>query len=232
MNQKLRKALSYALDREAIIRNVFYDTAIPTMSALPSSLRLKNIPYFKDNNVALAQKLFQEALDELGKSLDDLPEIELLYNANTEFSRQLCLAAQDEWRKKLNFKVTVKGLAGWNLYIDTLQKGNYQMAITGTMPPIFDPLFVLQIFENKSDLANRCNWENETFKELLLQSNHSLGELERAKLLIQAEEIILDEMPIIPMCSMKKSFARNPKLKGEKVSYTQFVDFKSAYFEQ
>ena len=232
MNQKLRKALSYALDRDAIIRNIFYDTALPAMSALPSSLRLKNIPYFKDNNIALAQKLLQEGLDELGKSLDDLPEIELLYNANTEFSKQLCLAAQDEWRKKLNFKVTVKGLSGWNLYIDTLQKGNYQMAITGTMPPIFDPLFVLQVFENKSDLANRCNWENETFKELLLQSNHSLGELERAKLLIQAEEIILDEMPIIPMCSMKKSFAKNPKLKGEKVSYTQFVDFKSAYFEE
>lgn len=231
-NQKFRKALSYALDRNAIIDNIFHDTALSTMSALPFPLRLQNAPHFQDNNIALAKKLFEEALEELGKSIDDLPEIELLYNANTEFSKQLCLAAQDEWRKKLNFKVSVRGLAGWNLYIDTLQKGDYQMAITGTMPPIFDPLFVLQIFENKSDLKNRCNWENKKFKELLTQSNHSLGELERAKLLAEAEEILLNEMPIIPMCSMKKSFAKNPKLQGEKLSYTQFVDFKSAYFEQ
>lgn len=231
-NQKFRKALSYALDRMAIIDNVFHDTATPTTSALPFSLRLQNSPFFQDNNVILARKLFEEALEELEIDLDDLPEIELLYNANTEFSKQLCLAAQDEWRKKLNFKVNVRGLMGWNIYIDTLQKGDYQMAITGTMPPIFDPLFVLQIFENKSSLENRCNWENERFKDLLSQSNHSLGELERAKILIKAEEILIDEMPIIPMCSMKKSFAKNPKLNGERLSYTQFVDFKSAYFEK
>ena len=231
-NQKFRKALSYALDRTTIIDNIFHDTAIPTQSALPFPLRLKNIPYFQDNNVELAQELFKEALEELEITLDDLPEIELLYNASTEFSKQLCLAAQDEWRKKLNFKVNVRGLLGWNIYIDTLQKGNYQMAITGTMPPIFDPLFVLQIFENKSSLDNRCNWENENFKQLLLQSNHSLGELERAKALTEAEKILMDEMPIIPMCSMKKSYAKNPRLQGEKLSYTQFVDFKSAYFEK
>lgn len=231
-NQKFRKALSYALDRTAIIDNVFHDTATPTMSALPFSLRLQNSPFFQDNNVILAKKLFEEALKELEITLDGLPEIELLYNANTEFSKQLCLAAQDEWRKKLNFKVSLRGLAGWNVYIDTLQQGGYQMAITGTMPPIFDPLFVLQIFENKSSLENRCNWENERFKDLLSQSNHSLGELERTKVLIEAEEVLMGEMPIIPMCSMKKSFGKNPKLHGERLSYTQFVDFKSAYFEE
>ena len=74
--------------------------------------------------------------------------------------------------------------------------------------------------------------ENENFKQLLLQSNHSLGELERAKALTEAEKILMDEMPIIPMCSMKKSYAKNPRLQGEKLSYTQFVDFKSAYFEK
>jgi len=202
------------------------------MSALPSALRLKNTPYFQDNNVVLAKKLFEEALDELDISIDDLPEIELLYNADTDFSKKLCLTAQDEWRKKLDLKISIRGLSGWNLYIDTLQKGDYQMAITGTMPSIFDSLFVLQVFENKTDLLNRCNWENKRFKELLSQSNNSLGEIERAKLLIQAEKILMDEMPIIPMCSMKKSFAKNPKLHGEKLSYLQFVDFKSAYFEE
>ena len=76
-------------------------------------------------------------------------------------------------------------MSGWNLYIDMLQKGDYQMAITGTMPPIFESSFVLQM----TDLLNRCNWENKRFKELLSQSNNSLGEIERAKLLIQAEKI-------------------------------------------
>ncbi|MCB1082088.1 MAG: peptide ABC transporter substrate-binding protein [Chlamydiia bacterium] len=231
-NQKFRKALSYALDRTAITDNIFHDTAVPTMSAFPFSLRQQNRPGFEDNNVELAQTLFAEALEELGLTLETFPEIELVYNTTTEISRQLCLAAQDDWRKKLNLKVTLKGLTGWNHYIDTLQRGDYQMGITGTMVPIFDPLFALQIFENKTDLKNRCNWEHPKFKDLLMQSNHSIGEIERSKILADAEVILLEEMPIIPMCSMKKSYAKNPKLQGEVLSYTQFVDFKSAYFEK
>lgn len=230
-NQKFRQALSYALDRNAIIGNIFHDTALPALSSMPSALRLQNKPSFQDNNVGLAKRLFEEALQELEETVESLPQIELLYNADAEFSKKLCLAAQDEWRKKLNLNISIRGLSGWNLYIDTLQKGDYEMAITGTMPPIFDQLFILQIFENKSDSANRCNWENEKFKELLQKSNNSVGDIERANLLIEAEKILMGEMPIIPMCSMKKSYAKNPKLQGENLSYIQFVDFKSAYFE-
>ena len=168
----------------------------------------------------------------MGESLETLPEIEMFYNADAEFTKQICLAAQDQWRKNLGLKVTLRGLAGWNMYIDTLQQGNYQLAITGTMPSVFDALFVLHVFKKKTDLCNRCNWENKTYKQLLDQSNHSIGEIERTKLLIEAEEILMKEMPIVPVCSMNKRFAKNPKLMGEKVSYLQFVDFKSVYFEE
>jgi len=231
-NEKLRKALSFAIDRTAIVENVFHDFAEPVMSALPLPLRLRNTPSFRDNNLIEAKKIFEEALNEMGESLETLPEIEMLYNADAEFTKQICLAAQDQWRKNLGFKVTLRGLSGWNMYIDTLQQGNYQMAITGTMPSVFDALFVLHVFKKKTDLCNRCNWENKTYKQLLDQSNHSIGEIDRTKLLIEAEKILMEEMPIVPVCSMNKRFAKNPKLKGEKVSYLQYVDFKSAYFEE
>lgn len=230
-NKKLRQALSYAIDRKAIVENVFHDTAYPIMSVLPISLRLKNEPYFEDNNVALAKKLFEEALEELGVSIKTLPELELLYMPEVEFCTKICIAIQDQWRKNLGLKVSLRGLLGWNEYINTIQQGDYQIAITGTIPPIFDAVYVLKIFKNKNDACNRCNWENATFKNLLEQSNNSLGEIERSKLLIEAEEILMDEMPILPICSINKSYAKNPKLKGERLSYLQFVDFKSAYFE-
>jgi len=145
---------------------------------------------------------------------------------------EICLAAQDLWRKNLGLNVILRGLSGWNLYIDTLQQGNYQMAITGTMPSVFDALFVLHVFKKRTDLCNRCNWENATFKELLDRSNLSLGEIERINQLMEAEKILMNEMPIIPVCSMNKRYAKNPKLQGENLSYLQFVDFKSAYFEE
>ena len=230
-NKKLRKALSYAIDRRAITENLFHDTAVPVMGALPVSLRLKNTPYFQDNNVKLAKDLLNEALEEIDKSLDNFPEIELLYNSDAEFLKKMCLAAQDEWRKNLGLKISLKGMSGASLCIDTIQKGDYQMAIISMSAVIFDPLMILQLFENKSDAVNRCNWENKKYKEILQHSNDSLGEIERTRLLMEAEEILMDEMPFIPICSMNKSYAKNPKLRGENLSYLQFVDFKSAYFE-
>ena len=68
-------------------------------------------------------------------------------------------------------------------------------------------------------------------KELMKETKHSLGSVEKAKLLVEAEEIFMEEMPIIPLCSRSKIYGKNPKLHGEHLSYLQFVDFKSAYFE-
>ena len=99
------------------------------------------------------------------------------------------------------------------------------------MPSVFDALFVLHVFKKKTDLSNRSNWESPKFQQILDRSNHSIGEIDRTNLLLEAEEVLMDEMPIIPMFSTNKRFAKNPKLKGENISYLQFVDFKSAYFE-
>lgn len=228
---KFRKALSYAVDRQSIVDNVFHDTAKPALSSLPFPLMLKDEPYFQDNDLALARKLFDEALGELGETRESLENIELLYMPEVEFARKICLAIQDQWRSHLGFKVNLRGIFGWNEYIDAIQSGDYMVAITGAIPPIADPSFVLQIFKNKKDLCNRCNWESETFKDLLYQSNQVLDKNDRSKLLIEAEGVLMNEMPILPICSMNKSYAKNPRLKGEVLSQLQFVDFKSAYFE-
>ena len=81
---------------------------------------------------------------------------------------------------------------------------------------------------------SKLDWKTLSSSEFTRVLNHldKWNVFERAKILIKAEELLMDEMPIIPMCSMKKSFAKNPKLHGERLSYTQFVDFKSAYFEE
>ena len=165
------------------------------------------------------------------ESAERLASIVCLLNPKGNPSLLLLIKGKNNILFKL-FGHPLRGIFGWNEYIDSIQQGEYMIAITGAIPPISDPSFVLQIFKNKKDLCNRCNWESEKFQTLLHQSNHVLGKAERSKLLIEAEEVLMEEMPILPICSMNKSYAKNPKLKGEQLSQLQFVDFKSAYFEQ
>lgn len=231
-NEKLRRALSLAIDRESITENVFYKLAEPLMSVLPHSMSLKKEPYFEDHNSLSAKKLFEEALDELGISLEELPEIELGYVADLEIHHRTTQAIQDQWRKVLGIKNIYLHPVEYNVYFDNVTKGDYEIGFMGWASHVLDPLFILNSFKEQSDPMNKTRWENDEFKSLLNKSNFVLSHLERSNLLIQAETLLMEEMPVVPICSLKKWFAKNPKLKGEKLSRLQCVDFKSAYFEE
>ncbi|MEM8728053.1 MAG: peptide ABC transporter substrate-binding protein, partial [Chlamydiota bacterium] len=100
-NHKLRKALNHAIDRDAIVDSIFKDTAQPARSALTNLLRLKQTPYFEDNNPTLAKTVFEEALQDLGHTPESLPEIELHNMQEVDWDKNNCLAVQDQWRKRL-----------------------------------------------------------------------------------------------------------------------------------
>ena len=231
-NKKLRQALSYSVNRSAITENVFDHSAVPRMSALPHAIRLTNRGYFRDNDTELAKKCFQEALDELGLTIEQLPEIELSFIANVEYESRIVQAVQDQWRTVLGIqKVRLKPYEE-NVYLNHVTSGNYDLGFMCRISLISDPLFILNCFRSKSDLMNKTNWENEEFRQLLEQSDFALGDIERTNILIQAETLLMDEMPVIPICSLNKRFAKNPKLKGEFVPPVPAIDFKSAFFEQ
>ncbi|WP_420421113.1 peptide ABC transporter substrate-binding protein [Simkania sp.] len=228
---KFRKALSYAIDRKSITDNVFYQSATPLMAALPSSMSLKEMPYFQDNNQELAKQYLQEALEELELSLEDLPIIYLGYVADLEIHHRTTQAIQDQWRSVLGITNIQLHPVEYNVYFDDVTIGNYDIGFMGWASHVNDPLFILNSFKNKSELINKTNWENNEFQCLLDISEYSASKKARNCLLSEAESILMDEMPIIPICSMKKRFAKNPKLKGVNISNLQSVDFKSAYFE-
>jgi len=231
-NKKLRQALSYSIDRQAIVDNIFHNCGISSMSPLSPPLSLRTEGCFQDNNVTLAKKLFQEALKELGLSKEEFPEIELSYVADLEVHHRTAQAIQDQWRKALGIGNISLRKAEWAVHFDHVSNGDYGLGFMGWNSSVLDASFILEVFRNKYDASNKSHWENEKYKQCLDEANFTVNELKRAKLLMQAEDILMDEMPVIPLCFINKRFAKNPNLKGEIVSSLQFIDFKSAYFEK
>ena len=229
-NKKLRQALSYSIDRKAIVDNVFHNCGAPAMSPLSPPLSLRMGACFKDNNITLAKRLFEEALQELGLTREALPEIELRYVADLEVQHRAAQAIQDQWRKALGIKNIRLRKAGWPEHFDRVTKGDFGLGFMGWNSSVLDASFILEVFRNKEDASNKSNWENAKFQKCLDRANLTINEIERVNLLIEAEDILMDEMPILPLCSINKRFAKKPKLNGEALSSLQFIDFKSAYF--
>jgi oligopeptide transport system substrate-binding protein len=230
-NEKLRKALSYSINRQLIVNSIFHNSGEPAMSLLSPPLRLGIGNLFKDNNITAAQKLFQEALEELDLSAEELPEIELRSVAGLELHRRIAQSVQDQWRSTLGIKNVVFREAEWSVHYDSISRGDYDVGFMGWCISIPDSLFLLNAFKDKNESPNKSRWENPHYKKCLDQVNLTVCEIERVRILSEAENLLINEMPVIPLCFIKQRFAKNPRLKGERLSPFHFIDFKSAYFE-
>ena len=230
-NKNFRKALAYSLDRQSIVENIFHHTGAASTEMLPYCMRLQSNGYFEDNAPQKAQKYLNQAFEELSIKKEDLSELELLYIGDVELLKRMTQAIEDQWKRVLGLEnISIRPMEQ-NLFASTTVKGQYQMCISPLQTFVFDPVFFLNAFKERSNNINKTNWEHPEFKKLFNASEHALGDIQRRRFLIDAESLLMEEMPIIPVCSLNKRYAKNQKLKGEKVSSLQSIDFKYAYFE-
>jgi len=224
-NVKIRKALAYAIDREAIVKNITKAGQIPAMAAVPPSMFPENEKgYFKDNDVETAKKLLEEGMKEEG--LTSLPEITLSYNTS-EAHKKIAEAIQDQWKQNLGVDVTLENKE-WQVFIEDLHQGNYQIGRMGWLGDFNDPINFLELYKDKKGGNNDTNWENPQFKELLNQSALEKDPQKRKEILAQAEQILMDEMPIMPIYFYTNSWVQSEKVTGVVVDGLGNIDLKNA----
>jgi|JI10StandDraft_1071094.scaffolds.fasta_scaffold00378_48 oligopeptide transport system substrate-binding protein len=226
-NKKFRQALSYAIDRKTIVENAFSTKDRSAKSIFPSTLELSDLSYFDNKDAFFAKQLFSEALEELNISREDLPEMYLSYVADSEVQHRIAQAIQDQWRAHLGFNCSLQRVE-WGAHYGNLTRGSYDLGFVSWSALCMDPYYSMEFFRSKSE--NLCMWENQDFIHYLDQAKLEFNDGRRIDKLLKAESILMDEMPVIPLCSLNKRFNKNPKLKGEVVSQFRLVDFKSAYF--
>ncbi len=229
-NKKIRQAFSYAIDRQAIVDHIFEGDGIPAEGIVAPCFDLGNAPCFKDNNTLLAKELFDEALVELNLTREIFPPISISYAGAVETLSRTSQVVQQLWQKTFGIKVRLQQ-ADWPVHFTAIQKGNYQVGMMGWTSFIGDPIYMLQTFKYKGDMVNMSNWESQEYLDLLEASNLEVDPVKRNQLLIAAEKVLMDEMPIIPICFLSLEFSKKPELIGVNLPPSGEIDFKYAQFE-
>lgn len=223
-NAKIRKAFAYAIDRQGLIDNVLQAGQLPGTGAVPPSMALNKDGYFKDNDVETAKKLLEEGMKEEG--ITSLPTVTLSYNTS-EGHKKIAEAIQDQWKKNLGVDVKLENKE-WKVYIEDLHQGNYQIGRMGWLGDFNDPINFLELYKDKKGGNNDTNWENPKYKELLNQSALEQDPAKRSAILAEAEQILMDEMPIMPIYFYTQSWVQNEKVTGVIVDGLGNVDYKYA----
>jgi oligopeptide transport system substrate-binding protein len=180
--------------------------------------------------VKKAKEYLEKGLKEMGlKDASELPKINLSYNTDDAHAK-IAQAVQEMWKKELGVNVELDN-SEWNVYIDKLHSGNYQIGRLGWLADFNDSINFLELYRDKEGGNNDTNWENPEYKKLLIDSSKETDPKKREQMLKDAEEIIMDELPIAPIYFYTNPWLQDENFKGAVLSGLGDVQFKWAYFE-
>ena len=228
-NKNFRKAIAYAIDRKSLVTHIFQLGEKPAMGILNGDIAVSDRPYFEDGNVERAKKHLSLALEEIGKTLQEIGPI-TLSQRDCPFVSRFTQAIQEQLRSNLGIQVEIER-ADWPIHLNRLSKGEYQIGEVGWVSWLKDPIYNLDVFRNQCPGINFSRWVHPIYQEILKKSDHEIDPKKRKEDLYQAEAFLMEEMPLIPICFNTLHFLRNKRLKGVYLSPLKEIDFRYAYFE-
>ncbi|GGB07344.1 peptide ABC transporter substrate-binding protein [Macrococcus hajekii] len=200
-NKKIRQALSYAIDRQSFVTNVLKGGQKPAYGYVSYGVKDSEGKDFRDDgkkyyeyDPAKAKQLLAEGLKEEG--LSQLPKLTLKTNGEG-INKKSAEVIQEMLKKNLGIDVSIE-TQEWKTYIDTFKQKNFQLARMGWNGDFLDPYPVLALYASNSS-SNFTNWKNKKYDQLLEQSLKEKDDTKRLELLHQAEDILMDELPILPV---------------------------------
>lgn len=221
---KIRKSLSLAIDRDAISKHVLYGET-PTYSLMPLNFRLIDpSEHCLDTDIALAKKYFEEGLKELDLTKEKFPTLQLSHN-DVPGQKKLAEAVAVQWKKILGINIELSG-AEWNSFFDSLGSRQYQIGGCIWFSTFNDPICTLSFFKDRTHRYNAPQWENSRYKELLELADNSTDVIVRKEYLREAELILLEEAPVIPVFISHHKYISHDYVKGIYIAPTGLVDFK------
>lgn len=232
---KVRKALSLAIDRPALVKAVWKDPRKPATGLIPygvadadSSKEFRTVGgdfYDPKGDIAQAKKLLAEAGYPDGKGF---PAFEYAYNKN-ETHAAIAQAVQNMWKQNLGIDVKLNEV-DWKVFIPQRKSGNYQMSRDGWIGDYMDPMTFMDLFIT-GDGNNDPKYSNPKYDELIASAKKEADPAKRMQILHDAEKIYMDDMPMIPVAFYVSNIACQPYLKGVRKVPTGMMYFDRAYVD-
>ena len=223
-NPLVRKAFAMAVDRRELTDNVLTGGEQPAAHFTPPVAGYEP-DYRVEFDVAGARKLLAEAGYPDGKGL---PPVEILYNTS-EAHRIIAEAIQRMWREYLNVDARLLN-QDWKVYLSSMNNLNYTVARSAWIGDVADPINFLECFQTGLG-NNRTGWSSREFDALIKAAYNEADEARRLKLLQQAEAVLLDEAPIIPIYFYTWKFLKAPEVKGLVPNVLGYMRWKDFYIE-
>lgn len=231
-NPKVRQAISLAVDRTKIVKDVTKDGKNPATSFVPSSVTVdgkefKNKEYYKpEGDVAQAKQLLAEAGYPDGKGF---PNLELIYN-NGQAHQSIAQTFQDMIKKNLNINITLRSVER-TVQLNDTTKHQYIMARNGWSADYADPMTFLDMWVTGAG-NNVVGYSNPEYDKLISAAKAEADVTKRNNEMHQAEDLLMKDAAVIPIYEYNEIVCAKSYVKGVNVSPLSYFYFQNAYVEK
>jgi dipeptide transport system substrate-binding protein len=216
---EVRKAIAMAIDRDAILKEVYQGAGQKAKNPIPPTMwsyndAVQDIPY----DPAKAQEMLKAAgITTLETDLWWMP-VQRPYNPNAKRMGEMVQA--DLAKVGINAKLVSYE---WGEYRKRAQAGEHQMAFLGWTGDNGDPDNFLAVLlgcnkEGKPNGNNIPKWCNAKFQEVIAKAAASASKDERVKLYMEAQEIVAADVPWLNVAHSTVFEPVSKKVTGYKVS--------------
>ena len=190
---RVRRALALALDREEITRTATGAGEVPAYSLVPLGIPGYTPEKFGEENVKEAQRLLAEAGYPNGRGF---PKLEILYNTQ-QAHQTIAQLIRKQWEKNVGITASTRN-EEWGSYQTSIREFEFDVARRAWIADYIDPNSHLDIMVTDGE-NNNTGWSNPEYDRLIAAARAETDEKKRIEIFHQAERILMDEMPIIPI---------------------------------
>lgn len=205
---RIRRALSLAIDREALVRSVLQASRLPAQAITPPGTGGYTARAAVKTDFAAARLLLAEAGFPGGKGL---PELEMQCR-NDDINPRLAEAMQAIWLRELGVKVTLAPIEQ-KTWIQNQQTLSYSISLAAWTADFPDPVTFLGLFTSDS-AYNWTGWKNPDYDAAMDRAAHTLDPAQRYGIFQDAEKLLLDNSPVSPVYIGAQTYLLSPMVKG------------------
>ncbi len=202
---KVRQAFAMAIDKEVLAKVRLKELVTPAEGVLPPGMPgynddLEGIPFDPER----ARELFEEA-----GGTDTLDEISLLSSGRGANVGPTVEAVAAMWETNLGVSVDLPQLQ-FGQFLQDLDEGNFQAFSLGWIADYVDPQNFLDIKFHSQSANNETLYSNSEVDALLEEARTEENQAKRLELYQQAEQIIVQDAPWIPLFHGKNNALTKP----------------------
>ncbi|MEW9906086.1 MAG: ABC transporter substrate-binding protein [Candidatus Symbiodolus clandestinus] len=202
-NRQVRRALTLALDRQALVDinrvAALLGQTVANQLNPPKILNSQPLqPIWTRGTREQRQQQACQWLHAAGYSEQRPLRFSLLYNA-APLHERWAIAVRAQWQNCFGPLVDINLVAEeWRVYLRSCQSGQYQAARVFWTAAYPHPSALLNLFYSANNRSGTF-WHNPEFDHWLNQSIQASDETERARCYQQAEQLLVDEVPMMPI---------------------------------